>query len=177
MPRQPSLPSPTRTRENLMGNTATDGTQPHVTTTTAAQTRPATNATPHSPLTRPHSFIHAVLYSPRRREIGHSDVVTGVPARQIYELRIVDAGPVDENNAKALTVLMAVASVPFGGNADAPLEGKVTMRVVERRTGEVVFEMRDSPEIIHPLAQRVDADLDRLDADAFHDEWAFDGSG
>jgi hypothetical protein len=72
-----------------------------------------------------------------------------------------------------LSLLVEGATWLLGAGSGLDSYNKVLMRVMTRDTGEVLFSMRDSEDVIQELVHRAEEDLDRLDADAFAEKWGF----
>ena len=94
-----------------------------------------------------------------------NDAIAG-PARSIYQLRVVHP-----KTGERLTdfVVDAIASL-FVGEGHQFVKD-VTLEIVDLRRNQVVVARHETQESAHVLADRIAADLDRLDAPTFAAEW------
>ena len=91
-------------------------------------------------------------------------------ARGVYELHLIH--PTTEQRQSGQIRAMLVDLILMGTNPGVSQPYvKFTMEIVDRRTGETVLAMRESPETAQRLAEMVETDLGRLDAEAFAAEW------
>ncbi len=96
--------------------------------------------------------------------------MSGDSARSTYELRITDPTSAEHDKALAKTLLANLLSVG-SGSWEAPVPARVGVNIVDRRTGEIVFERHVDPQAAQLLATDIDENLDRFDVPAFAREW------
>jgi hypothetical protein len=90
-------------------------------------------------------------------------------ARSAYALHVIDPST-SQRHAQHLKGVLAGLLL----GEDSSLEGtfvKVTLEIVDRRTGRTVSSMRPSVTEAPGIVDLLDRDLDRLDAVAFADAW------
>jgi hypothetical protein len=92
-------------------------------------------------------------------------------ARSVYELHLIDPTTAERHHARAVEVIAEVLAGFSFGVVGGGSSVKLTLDVVDRRTGATVLTMREFHESARRLAEMVDADLDRLDAEQFAAEW------
>jgi hypothetical protein len=98
-------------------------------------------------------------------------------ARSEYELHVIHPGTSERHTQQLKNLL---AEFLLGGLAGGPhtssgnLFVKVTIEIVERRTGTIVLSMDQPVENAPGVVELLDADLDRLDAATFAEQWGVD---
>jgi hypothetical protein len=98
---------------------------------------------------------------------GHSE-----RARSVYELHVIHPHTAERHTQQLKNLLgdFVLGGLPLAGSPGNVFV-KVTVGIVDRRTGETVLSMNELVEVATGLVDLLDADLDRLDPATFADEW------
>jgi hypothetical protein len=89
-------------------------------------------------------------------------------ARSVFQLRVIDPTTPQRIEGEVLGFLVSLA-------VNSPTESltKVTLEIVDLRTGVVVSTMREHYQTARDFGAAIEVDLDRLDPSAFAKEWGF----
>ena len=92
-------------------------------------------------------------------------------ARSVYELHVIHPDTQERHTQqwKNLFVELLGDLVMLGSTGNVFV--KVTLEVVDRRTHAAVLSIRQPAENARGMVELIDADLDRLDAATFAEEW------
>jgi hypothetical protein len=136
--------------------------------------RTASVATPYLPIGRvssPARTVQTGSVSPKRKRKRRGPV----SARSVYQLHVID--PASERHTGLVLTFLAEAVLSSGSSVPTfNANSWVRLEIVDLRTGGAVSRMRETIESVHALATRIEADLDRLDARAFANEWGIDAT-
>lgn len=96
-------------------------------------------------------------------------------ARAVYELHVIHPTTAERHTQQLKNLFLdLLLPEPFMGArlwGDGNTYVKVTMEIVERSSRRTVLCMDQKVEVAPGVADLIEADLDRLDAATFADEW------
>ena len=93
------------------------------------------------------------------------------PARSVYELHVINPTTQERHRALIGSVLAELVAGLTAGTLGGGSTVRLTLEVVDLRSGTSVMTMRELPAAASRLAKVIDADLDRFGAAAFAKEW------
>jgi hypothetical protein len=88
-------------------------------------------------------------------------------ARSVYDVRVLDCQPGETGRAWFTGVLAALFS---GGDSSGAAE-RVRVEIVVIDTGEPLMDWMEYPMPAEALKERIESDLNQMDADTFAAEW------
>jgi hypothetical protein len=93
------------------------------------------------------------------------------PARTVYELHVIHPKTDERHTQQLKNVFAELLGELIMLGSPGNVFVKVTLEIVDRRTHATVLSLRELVEGAQGMVELIDADLDRLDAATFADEW------
>ena len=109
--------------------------------------------------------------------LGQDDDVAGdgeegaVSARSVYELHVIHPDTAERHTQQWKNFFVELLGDSMMVGSPGNVFVKVTLEVVDRRTHAAVLSIQEPAENARGMVELIDADLDRLDAATFAEEW------